>query len=60
MLAKFAGAIKEFGLAAGMLYVADRALRMLSPRLGLFVYELMAQPIPDKPLLSAKDRKSIV
>ena len=53
MLAKFAGAIKEFGLAAGMLYVADRALRMLSPRLGLFVYELMAQPIPDKPLLSA-------
>ena len=53
MLGKLAGAIKEFGWVAGILYVADRALRALSPRLGLFVYELMAQPIPDKPLLSA-------
>jgi len=53
MLGKFVSAIKEFGPAAGMLYVADRALRTLSPRLGLFVYELVAQPIPDKPLLPA-------
>lgn len=53
MFGKLASAIKEFGLVAGLLYVADRALRALSPRLGLFVYELMAQPIPDKPLLPA-------
>lgn len=53
MFRKFAGAIEEFGVVAGLLYVADRALRALSPRLGLFVYELMAQPIPDKPVLSA-------
>lgn len=53
MLSKLAGAIKDFGLVAGLLYVADRALRTLSPSLGLFVYELMAQPIPDKPVLSA-------
>lgn len=54
MFDKLAGAIKEFGLAAGLLYVIDRALRRLSPRLGLYVYELMAQPIPEKPVLSAK------
>ena len=53
MLRKLSLAIEEFGLAAGLLYVTDRALRALSPRLGLFVYELVAQPIPDKPLLPA-------
>lgn len=44
---------REFGFAAGALYVMDRVLRSLSPRLGLFVYELMVQPITGKPLLPA-------
>ena len=36
---------------AGALYAIDRVLRLLSPRLGLFVYDFMVQPIADKPLL---------
>lgn len=42
---------KEFGFAAGLLYVADRLLRSLSPSVGLRVYELMAQPVAAVPLL---------
>lgn len=45
------GPFREFGLRAGFLYALDRAMRSLSPRLGLFVYELIVQPITDKPML---------
>lgn len=51
LLARLAGPWREFGLAAGTLYVLDRALRRVSPRLGLRVYELMVQPIGVKALL---------
>jgi hypothetical protein len=53
VLPRIAGPFREFGFFAGTLYVLDRALRRLSPRLGLYVYEFMVQPIPDKPLLPA-------
>lgn len=49
----------EFGLVAGALYLADRLLRRLSPQLGLYVYELMVQPITDKPLLPASLTKHV-
>lgn len=42
---------REFGPAAGAVYAADRLLKRLSPRLGLGFYELMAQPVPARPLL---------
>jgi hypothetical protein len=42
---------KEFGFAAGALYVIDRVLRAASPHLGLLVYELMEQPIDGRELL---------
>jgi hypothetical protein len=45
------GPFKEFGLVAGALYVLDRLLRTVSPRLGLYVYELMEQPIDGRALL---------
>jgi hypothetical protein len=45
-------AVREFGLPAGMLYLADRALRRLSNRAGLYVYELMVQPITGAALLT--------
>ncbi len=48
-----AAPFREFGFAAGLLYAADRVLRRLSPRLGLYVYEMMAQPITGQPLLPA-------
>lgn len=51
MWRKLAGVFEDFGFAAGSLYLADHALRRLSPRLGLQVYELMVQPISAAPLL---------
>lgn len=51
--ARLSSPFREFGAAAGSLYVLDRLLRALSPRLGLFVYELMVQPVVAKPLLPA-------
>lgn len=56
---KISGPFKEFGWLAGTLYAADRALRSISPRLGMYVYELMVQPITDKPLLSANLAKNL-
>jgi hypothetical protein len=52
LLTRLAGLFREFGWAAGTAYVVDRVLRKLSPRLGLYVYEFMVQPIGgEKPLL---------
>ena len=51
MWSKLAGVFNHFGFAAGSLYLMDRLLRTLSPRLGLQVYELMAQPVSPMPLL---------
>jgi hypothetical protein len=38
---------REFGPGAGLVYVAGRVLRSLSPSLDLLYYEFMAQPIPE-------------
>lgn len=54
MWKKIVGPFKEFGFVAGALYATDRILRSLSPSLGLFVYELMVQPISSKSLLPSK------
>jgi len=51
LLRRLTGPFREFGWAAGALYVLDRALRAVSPSLGLHVYEFMVQPIGGKPLL---------
>jgi hypothetical protein len=51
MWRRVVGPFREFGFFAGVLYALDRVLRTLSPHLGLFVYELMVQPISGKPLL---------
>lgn len=59
MLRRVLGPFKEFGFWAGALYAADRALRSLSPRLGLYVYELMVQPISGKPLLPPNLAKNL-
>lgn len=42
---------REFGLGAGLIYVAGRVLQRISPRLDLVYYELVAQPIGDLPFL---------
>jgi hypothetical protein len=51
MLRWMTGPFREFGIVAGTLYATDRLLQKLSPRLRLYAYEFVAQPIPDKPLL---------
>lgn len=51
MWRRLASPFREFGVFAGALYAIDRVLRRISPRLGLYVYELMVQPISAKALL---------
>ncbi|MCW5632286.1 MAG: hypothetical protein KIT17_03040 [Rubrivivax sp.] len=59
MWEKLGAALREFGAAAGLLYLIDRALRRLSPRTGLVVYELMCQPIDGRPLLPERMARHI-
>ncbi len=56
---KVTGPFREFGAAAGALYAVDRVLRRISPRLGLYVYELMVQPITGRALLPPNLVKNI-
>jgi hypothetical protein len=46
-------------MAAGALYVVDRLMRAISPRMGLQVYEFMVQPMSAKPLLPPGLSKSL-
>jgi hypothetical protein len=50
---------QEFGVGAGLLYVMDRMLRAISPRLGLYVYDLMVQPITGQAMLPASLAKNL-
>src|SRR5260221_4849531 len=59
MLRKISGPFREFGPAAGLLYAIDRVLSILSPGLRLYFYELMVQPITDKPLLPGAFAKQL-
>ena len=59
ILRKLANPIREFGFRAGLVYFVDRALSALSPRTRLYAYELMVQPIPDKPLVPERLIRSI-
>jgi hypothetical protein len=59
MWRRIVGPFREFGFAAGTLYVLDRVLRSISPRLRLFAYEFMVQPITGKPLLPANLAKNL-
>src|SRR5271166_290458 len=59
MLARLMSPFKEFGFFAGLFYSADRVLQRLSPHLRLYVYELLAQPVPDVPLLPPRLSKGL-
>ncbi|MBK8689395.1 MAG: N-acetyltransferase [Betaproteobacteria bacterium] len=56
---RIAGPFREFGAVAGFLYSIDRVLSAVSPRMRLHVYELMVQPITDKPLLPRQFKQSL-
>lgn len=59
LLRRWTAPLREFGWGAGTLYLLDRVLRSLSPRLGLQVYEFMVQPIGGKPLLPPNLSKNL-
>ena len=56
---RITGPFREFGVGAGVLYLIDRLLRRISPRLALYAYEFMAQPISAGPQLPANLTKSL-
>ncbi len=58
MLRKITGPFREFGGFAGALYATDRVMSSISPRLRLINFELMAQPIPDQPLIPERLARS--
>jgi hypothetical protein len=45
-LSKLSNVFREFGMLAGALYLADRALMACTPAARLFAYELIVQPVP--------------
>ena len=59
MLQKITGPFREFGAIAGALYAADRVMSGISPRLRLLNFELLAQPIPDQPLIPERLSRSM-
>lgn len=59
MLRKFTLLLKELGLFTGLLYVVCRVLARISPSLQLYFYEIMIQPIPEKPLVPARLVKNL-
>lgn len=56
---KLATPIREFGFWAGLAYIVDRVLSAVSPRTRLYLYELMVQPIPDKPIIPERFVQSL-
>lgn len=59
MLQKFIILFKELGFFAGLLYTTGRVLAKISPSLRLYFYEIMVQPIPEKPLVPARLTKNL-
>jgi hypothetical protein len=59
MLQKFIILFKEFGFFTGLLYTTGRVLAKISPGLRLYFYEIMVQPIPEKPLIPARLTKNL-
>ena len=60
MLSRLTGPFREFGAFAGLAYLVDRLLGRVSSRLSLRVYELMVQPISDKPYIPVRMTKRLV
>jgi hypothetical protein len=59
MVHKLVDVYREYGLVLGLFYGIDRALQRLSSRLRLYVYQIMVQPITNKPLLPERFAKRL-
>ena len=60
MLRRITGPFREFGFLPGLLYAIDRVLSSLTPKLRLYVYEFMVQPITAESLLPRTFKKQLV
>jgi hypothetical protein len=60
MFARLLSPLREFGPLAGMIYLLTRALQRSRVPASVYLYELMAQPVADAPLLRPGLRKGIV
>ncbi len=49
---------REMGFLKSLLYFADRVLRKLNPRCGIYLYQFVAQPLAEKPRLPPSRGKS--
>lgn len=56
---KFGGLVGEFGFANAVLYLAARAIRTLFPRVSLYRYYIVAQPVAEDDLLPSRRGKAI-
>jgi hypothetical protein len=59
MLETLKSSFKEFGFFAGFVYLTDQVLSKVSPKLRLYYYDLMIQPILSDPLLPARFTKRL-
>lgn len=59
MFHKIISPFKEFGLFPGLIYIIDRFFGVFSSNLRLFCYELLVQPIPEKPLIPPNMTKQL-
>lgn len=59
LLPRCTAPFKEFGVTGGLLYVVDRLASRVSPRLRLFAYELMVQPVKSEPILVPERTKNL-
>jgi len=59
VLRKFRGLAAEFGFANAVLYVLGLALRKLCPRVSIYRYYIVAQPVPEKSLLPPRRGRAI-
>jgi hypothetical protein len=58
-LQKLTSPFNEYGFLAGLLYAIDRIFLRLTSGLRLYFYEIMVQPIVDKPLLPERLTKHL-
>ena len=56
---KFGGLVREFGFANAVLYLAGRAIRGVFPRVFLYRYYIVAQPVAEDDLLPPRRGKAI-
>ena len=59
LLSKIVDPFREFGAVVGLLYSIDRLLSSFSPETHLYVYDLMVQPITDRPLVPVRWNKKL-